>query len=258
MGEKAATNEVIDRLVNALGDKDEDVRNGACEALGNMGEKSATNGVIDRLVNALGDEEWHVRDSACEVLGKMGEKAVTNGVIDRLINALRDEDEDVGNGACEALGKMGEKAATNDVIDRLINALRDHCIEDERAARAVEWAVCSWDGIKQLDSNAVSKLFSCIRRNRMSTLRMVPPAQFIKVFFETGNDVGLALTFHASLLQGNAVTVVENNVVIYGGKEPVKLHVSRPELCRKLVNAFGNQRKELENPLLQCQNLKEE
>ncbi|CAF0866181.1 unnamed protein product, partial [Didymodactylos carnosus] len=232
IGEKAATNEVIDRLVNALEDEDKDVRNSACLALGNMGKKAATNEVIDRLVNALEDEDKDVRNSACDALGNMGKKAETNEVISRLVNALGDEDEDVRNTACEVLGNMSEKAATNEVIDRLVNALGDPCIDDELAARALEWAVCSWDGIKQLDSNAVSKLFSCIRRNCKGTLRRVPPAQFIKVFLETGNDAWLALAFHASLLQGSAVTVVENNIVIYGGKEPVQLHVSRPELCR--------------------------
>ncbi|CAF1045848.1 unnamed protein product [Didymodactylos carnosus] len=138
-------------LLAALGDKNDDVRNSVCEALEEMGEKAATNEVIDRLVYALGDEEWCVRNRACEALGNMGEKAATNEVIERLVNALGDETYGVRYCACEALGNMDEKSVTNEVIERLVNALGDRCIEDEPAARALEWAVCSWDVMKQLD-----------------------------------------------------------------------------------------------------------
>ena len=62
MGEKAATNEVITKLVSALGDQSEYVRTSACEALGKMGEKAATNEVITKLVSALGDESDYVRE----------------------------------------------------------------------------------------------------------------------------------------------------------------------------------------------------
>jgi hypothetical protein len=50
MGEKAATNEVITKLVSALGDQSENVRRNACSALRNMGEKAATNEVISKLL----------------------------------------------------------------------------------------------------------------------------------------------------------------------------------------------------------------
>jgi hypothetical protein len=39
--------------VSALGDKDSGVRRGACDALGKMGKKAATSQVINRLVRAL-------------------------------------------------------------------------------------------------------------------------------------------------------------------------------------------------------------
>ncbi|CAF4797178.1 unnamed protein product, partial [Rotaria magnacalcarata] len=55
MGEKAETRQVIDRLVVALGDQNDEVRRSACSALEKMGEKAATSQVIDRLVVALGD-----------------------------------------------------------------------------------------------------------------------------------------------------------------------------------------------------------
>ena len=55
------------------------VRKSACEALGEMGEKAATNEVITKLVSALGDQRmldiFRVSMYAREALVKMGEKS---------------------------------------------------------------------------------------------------------------------------------------------------------------------------------------
>ncbi|CAF1103130.1 unnamed protein product, partial [Didymodactylos carnosus] len=72
-------------------DDDAHIRNGACKALGKMCEKAATSEVINRLVVALGDEDSNVRSSACEALGKMGDKTATSEVLKRLVIALGDE-----------------------------------------------------------------------------------------------------------------------------------------------------------------------
>jgi hypothetical protein len=54
-----------------------------------MGEKAATNEVINRLVSALGDKDWFVGRSACDALGAMGAKAEMSEVIDRVLSALQ-------------------------------------------------------------------------------------------------------------------------------------------------------------------------
>jgi HEAT repeat protein len=87
MGEKAATNEVINRLLLLRGDTDHTVRRGAYEALGRVGEKVATNEVIHRLVLLLGDSDFSVRSRACEVLWNMGEEATINKVFRVLLKA---------------------------------------------------------------------------------------------------------------------------------------------------------------------------
>ena len=116
MGEKAATTEVISKLVSAaLNDENAAVRYRACVALGAMGEKAATTEVISKLVSALNDENGDCYGyRACYALGAMGEKAATTEVISKLVStALNDENEDVRYRACLALGAMGEKAATS-------------------------------------------------------------------------------------------------------------------------------------------------
>ncbi|CAF4268645.1 unnamed protein product [Rotaria magnacalcarata] len=61
MGEKAATKEVIEALVNVVGDRNSLVSMDACEALGEIGVKAATKEVIDALVQALGNHNDDVR-----------------------------------------------------------------------------------------------------------------------------------------------------------------------------------------------------
>ena len=125
LSDKAATNEVISQLIISLGDSDRYVRLSACEALGRLGEKAAANEIISHLLISLGDREEDVRSSAREALGRLGENAAMNEVISRLMISLGDSDTFVRSGACEALGSLGEKAATNEVISQLIISLGD-------------------------------------------------------------------------------------------------------------------------------------
>ncbi|CAF4946115.1 unnamed protein product, partial [Rotaria sp. Silwood1] len=159
MGEKAATSEAINRLISALGDSNDSVRWSACQALGNMGEKAATSEAINRLISALGDGNDSVRWGACEALGKMGEKAATSDVTNGLISALGDSNDSVRWGACEALGKMGEKAATNEAINGLISALGDNEFNVRSSAREALDKM----GKKAATSDVINGLISALR-----------------------------------------------------------------------------------------------
>jgi HEAT repeat protein len=81
MGEKAATNEVITKLMSALGDESEDVRRYACCALGNMGEKAATNEVITKLVGLMNSNSSSCDFSAAQALQKI---LISSAMIKRL------------------------------------------------------------------------------------------------------------------------------------------------------------------------------
>jgi hypothetical protein len=246
MREKAATNEVITGLVTALGDENWYVSVSACEALGKMGEKVATNSVINGLVTALGNEIGHVRRTACEALGKIGEKAPTNDVINGLVTALWDNSMDVRESACKVLGKMGEKATTNDVINGLLNA-RDRVIGYSSAYGTLERLFLSFSALTQLSSDTVSKLFEKIKEGQLGALRTVPPDQFLKVFLHTRSTVWLHVVTVVALLQGNAVTVIGNTIVVYGSQEPVQVPVTNEELRRELIEAFVHQTEELQS-----------
>ncbi|CAF1303259.1 unnamed protein product [Didymodactylos carnosus] len=142
----------------ALGDEDSNVRRRACEALWNVGEKAATNEVLKRLVVALGDQNCNVTRGAYNALRKMGEKAAASEGIQKLVVALGHEDSWVRLYACEALGKMGEKAATSEAINRLVTTLGDSKYGvREAAGRAVEKVLGWFWAERQLDAKHVSE-----------------------------------------------------------------------------------------------------
>lgn len=84
-----------------LHDEDPDVREGAAEALADLGGQEA----IDPLTQALRDGDAGVRESAVEALAEIGGEKV----VSILMDALRDEDEDVREAAADALEEITVK-----------------------------------------------------------------------------------------------------------------------------------------------------
>jgi HEAT repeat protein len=125
MGEKAAKDHVISKLVPLYESLSWRIRRDVCKILGNMGEKAANDDEINMLTTAVKDARSDVRESACEALGKICEKDIRKDVIMVLIRAVKDEECNVRVSACEALGKICKKDIRKDVIMVLIRAVED-------------------------------------------------------------------------------------------------------------------------------------
>ncbi|ELP53608.1 HEAT repeat family protein [Microcystis aeruginosa TAIHU98] len=97
------SNQVVNELLKALKDSDEDVRGNAVEALGKIGTETAIAG----LLKALKDSYFSVRWKAVEALGKIGSETAIAG----LLKALEDSDKDVRSNAVVALCKIGSETA---------------------------------------------------------------------------------------------------------------------------------------------------
>ncbi len=111
--------EAVEPLINALKDKDWDVREAVAEALGKSGSTALGDSrAVEPLINALKHEHWRVREAAAEALGNLGDSRA----VEPLINALKDEDYGVQEIAAEALGKIGDPR----VVKPLIKALKDN------------------------------------------------------------------------------------------------------------------------------------
>jgi hypothetical protein len=209
-----------------------------------MGEKVATNEVITKLVDALGDRSHYVRRNACEALGKMGGKAATNEVISKLVSALGDQRYDVRMNACEALGKMGEKAATNEVITKLVIAMNNNNgYGNSYAAEAVGNILGSSAVIKQLNPKIVADL--CVCKYASDCLKHVSEDKLIYICQTTENRDWLSAVTQLTFLRGTAVTANENRVVVYGKTEPAELLIPNSELRHQLFEVFINERKRL-------------
>ncbi|MFN6298230.1 MAG: HEAT repeat domain-containing protein [Microcystis sp.] len=107
------SNQVVNELLKALEDSDEDVRGNAVEALANIGSETA----IPGLLKALEDSDDDVRRKAAEALAEIG----TETAIPGLLKALEHSKEYVRGYAAFALGNIGTETA----IPELLKALKD-------------------------------------------------------------------------------------------------------------------------------------
>lgn len=102
----------VKRLINALKNRDRNIRWAAAQALGEMGDSRA----IEPLVKALEDEDSVVKLEAIEALGKMGEQAFSP-----LVQALKHEDLNIRREAARNLGERKDVRA----VEPLMRALLD-------------------------------------------------------------------------------------------------------------------------------------
>ena len=163
-------------LINALKDRDANVRLKAAEALGKLADSRAIDPLIEALKNdanweiremaawALGqiddarsidplsyasvkDAEYYVREEAYDALQKntIGGNKIDARSVDPIIGALNDEDIEVRLRAAEALGQLKNATA----IDPLIEALKNDadCGIREMAA----WALGQIDDVRSID-----------------------------------------------------------------------------------------------------------
>ena len=90
----------VERYIQALKDRDSDVREDAAEALGMIGDARA----VEPLIQALKDDiSSDVREEAAEALGMIGDARA----VEPLTQALKDRDSDVREEAALALARIG-------------------------------------------------------------------------------------------------------------------------------------------------------
>jgi HEAT repeat protein len=133
----------VESLIDALKDKDEDVRSFSAAALGNIKNLSA----VEPLIETLKDKDNFVRSSSAKALGKIKDPRAIEPLaialkdchyvhlraafalsefkdpraVEPLIVALKDKDEDVRKLSVKALGKIKDLRATKPLINELQN-----------------------------------------------------------------------------------------------------------------------------------------
>jgi HEAT repeat protein len=100
-------------LLEALHDKNEDIRSSAAKALGEIGDVAAVPGLLE----ALHDQDKDVRLNVVTVLGQIGDRTV----VPSLLEALHDQEDIVRVRVASVLGEIGDSTA----VPGLLKALHD-------------------------------------------------------------------------------------------------------------------------------------
>jgi HEAT repeat protein len=103
---KNPTPESISSLINALSDKDEDVRTEVAKTLGELGLDAYE--AIPHLMNSLKDLSWTVRTASAQAISQIGKGSIK--AIPNLLNALGDPDWRVRFRVANTLAEIGEPA----------------------------------------------------------------------------------------------------------------------------------------------------
>ncbi len=163
----------VETLIACLQDEDEDVRQDAAVALGNLGDARA----VDALIACLKDENEEGAGSVAEALGKLGSAAV-----DPLIAGLRDENNRVRYWAAQALGAIGDARAMDPLIASLkkgnggarysaAQALETLKYKPETTEARVTFLIAKWDWEQLVKEGpaAVEPLIACLKDESIRT-----------------------------------------------------------------------------------------
>jgi HEAT repeat protein len=165
----------VEPLIKALKDEDKDVRKVIVKVLGKIGDIRA----VEPLIHALKNEDWIVRQYIVMSLGRMGKQAV-----EPLIEAFKDEDLKVRTGAAKALGEIGDKRAVETLLRAMKEDLSDVRMEAAEALEKIGWepknekdeifflfAIKQWKELKNLGKAAEELLTKAMNDDKDPTVR---------------------------------------------------------------------------------------
>ncbi|CAF4582301.1 unnamed protein product, partial [Rotaria magnacalcarata] len=90
----------------------------------------------------------------------------------------------------------------------------------QEIAMIVLLTLCAGSGLTKLDSTAISKVNTYMQGNKYTDVSLVRFEELLKAFLESGKDAWLPVMVFVAVLQGIAVTMFEDGVILYGTKEP--------------------------------------
>ena len=163
----------VSPLIVALGHKNNDVRENAARALGNIGDARA----VAPLILALDDKAMGVREYAAQALGKLGDTRA----VAPLITALGDVESTIRSKAVEALGKLGDARAVLHLIpilddsNSVTRSLAVETLEDMMDTSAIKPLVEYFTNLRSRSRHDAARL--------LYTLGWKPESDRGKVYF---------------------------------------------------------------------------
>lgn len=222
--EKMTAQRDVNGLIKALGHKDASIRATAAKALGTLGDKQA----LVSLIALLKDEQDDVRQGAAEALGKIiptvealgkiGDARAVEPLSKIVLSSPSAYMQDLRPAAACALGKIGDQRAIEPLLTALKNGVRQAADAlDQLGWQPGEDETAAWywlareqlEQCEQLGEVAVEALIAALGRSKeafhskiVSTLgkiggaRVVPPliAELNRDAVVISHDAGYALT----------------------------------------------------------------
>jgi hypothetical protein len=100
--------------------------------------------------------------------------------------------------------------------------------------------------MKTLRCEMIPKLAACIRNAHKIKGGELRSDRLIQIYLETGNAAWLPVVVYVAMLQGVAVTVVDDTINVYDSSGLVVLPKSNSSLVETLVESFRTQKTQLE------------
>lgn len=120
LGSETARPDVLNRLLAATENTNDNMRYPAIEALGSLGSSAATPEVVHRLLELSESSNVAISRVAIEALGNLGHAAATPAVMERILSAIQGDAEDVRHYAFNALVIFVQANATGPIVERLL------------------------------------------------------------------------------------------------------------------------------------------
>ena len=101
--------------------------------------------------------------------------------------------------------------------------------------------------MKELSAEIVEKLCTYMYDKGLNTVRTVPSGQYIDGYLRTKSALLLRVVTAGTLVEGSAVTMTENTIVVYSTDKTVSFD-ARGGVCSELVEAFIRQAQTFDLP----------
>ena len=134
MDEKAANDEVIDRLLHIFESSTDSLAKSACKILVKADNNSMSNIVLTRILVALGKRSYVGVNYIHDRFAKLLESVISHGRIHRIVSALRNPNEFVRRGACRALGCTTIELKIVEVTHSVMAVMNDRNAEIRQSA----------------------------------------------------------------------------------------------------------------------------
>ena len=179
---------------------------------------------------------------------RVGAEVAAERMTAMLVNGLGDADVEIRVKTCELIETLNSGVATDEVVSGLsLSGRSGNPVEAFHASEAVQRILIPSVGVAELSIATVEDLCSFMTEDGLNKLKVVPSDQYVEGFLCSESTLLLPAVVAGTIVEGSAVTVTKNTIVVYGTEKTVSLE-ARSALRDEIVRAFVRQAEALHLP----------